>query len=129
MIHIPELDAYGSQIDPATFEPRTYDRLCKRIKGIAFAQETGKNSKMFKVRKLPKNFKSWITYRDFLLDTYPNAERRTMFRDRFARHLTNEYVARQQCRALVLNDYENNLPIDNKPNPRDELIEYYRSVL
>lgn len=121
--------AFKSLCELPEFEPRTYDRLCKRIKGIAFAQETGKDSKMFKVRKLPKNFKSWIPYRDFLLDTYPITDRQEIFRTRFTNHLNNEYVARQQCRQLVLNDYENNLPIDNKPDPRDELIEYYRRVL
>jgi len=111
------------------FEPKTYNKLCKRIKGIAFAQETGKNSKMFKARKLPKNFKSWITYRDFLLKTYPDENNKGIFAKRFSKHLNNEYVSRQQCRQLILNDYENNLPIDNKPDPRDKLIEYYRSVL
>lgn len=121
--------AFKSICELPEFEPRTYDRLCKRIKGISFVQETGKDSRMFRVRKLPKNFKSWITYRDFLLETYPDPERRELFAQRFSKHLTNEYVARQQCRQLILNDYENNLPIDNKPDPRDELIEYYRRVL
>ena len=48
---------------------------------------------------------------------------------RFARHLDNEYVARQQVRQLILNDFENNLPVDNRPDPRDELVAYYREVL
>lgn len=115
--------------DLPEFEPKTYDRLLKRIKGIALAQETGKNSKLFAVRKLPKNFESWIAYRDFLLKTYPDRMRVEIFRRRFARHLVNEYVARQQCRQLILNDYENNLPINNRPDPRDELIAYYEEVL
>jgi hypothetical protein len=38
-------------------------------------------------------------------------------------------VARQQCRQLLLNDYENNLPIDNKPDPREEKIEKWRRLL
>lgn len=111
------------------FEPKTYDKLCNRLKGISFAQETGKDSKMFRVRKLPKNFKSWIKYRDFLLETYPDMEHKEIFIKRFAKHLNNEYVARQQCRQIILNDYENNLNVTNKPDPRDELIEYYKRVL
>lgn len=111
------------------FEPKTYEKLCKRIKGISFAQETGKNNKMFKARTLPKNFDSWIKYRDFLLDTYPDAERKQIFERRFAKHLNNEYVARQQCRQLILNDYENNVHVHNAPDPREQLIEYYRQVL
>lgn len=111
------------------FEPKTYARLCKRIKGIAFAQETGKDAKVFRARTLPKNFKTWRAYRDFLLSTYPDPAKRDTFVKRFARHLDNEYVARQQVRQLCCSDYENNLPVDNRPDPRDELIAYYNSVL
>lgn len=111
------------------FEPETYNKLIKRIKGIEFVQETGKAAKMFAVRKLPQNFKSWLVYRDFLLATYPDETKREIFAKRFGRHLNNEFVARQQCRQLLLNDIENNLPVANKPDPRDELIAYYQEVL
>lgn len=121
--------SFKSICDLPEFEPKTYDRLCKRIKGISLAQETGKSAKLFACRKLPKNFKSWLAYRDFLLKTHPDLERKHIFDARFARHLNNEFVARQQCRQLILNDYENNLPVDNKPDPRDELIRYYFEVL
>lgn len=121
--------SFKSLCELPEFEPKTYERLCTRIKGIEFAQETGKSAAMFRTRKLPQNFKSWIAYRDFLLETYPNGEHREKFKARFGRHLTNEYVARQQCRQLVLNDYENNLPVDNKPDPRDEIIRYYMENL
>jgi predicted phosphoadenosine phosphosulfate sulfurtransferase len=121
--------AFKSIVDLPEFEPKTYNKLIKRIKGIALAQETGKNSKLFACRKLPKNFTSWIAYRDFLLDTYQDQGKKPIFVARFARQLSNEYVARQQCRQLILNDYENNLPIDSAPDPRDELIRYYEEVL
>lgn len=121
--------AFKSIVDLPEFEPKTYNRLQKRIKGIALAQETGKSSKLFACRKLPKNFSSWMAYRDFLLDTHPDQARKPIFVARFARQLNNEYVARQQCRQLILNDYENNLPIDSSPDPRDELIRYYNEVL
>lgn len=111
------------------YEPKTYARLQKRIKGIALAQERGKDAKLFAARKLPQNFTSWRTYRDHLLDTHPDRERVGIFRTRFARQLDNEYVARQQCRQLLLNDYENNLPIDSAQDPRDALIRYYDEVL
>lgn len=121
--------SFKSICDLPEFEPKTYERLCRRIKGIKFAQETGKTAKMFKCRKLPKNFKSWLVYRDFLLDTYPGPDIKQLFRTRFGRQLNNEYVARQQCRQLVLNDYENNLPVDNKPDPRLAMIQYYMENL
>ncbi|MHA1601794.1 MAG: phosphoadenosine phosphosulfate reductase domain-containing protein [Promethearchaeota archaeon] len=121
--------SFKSLCELPEFEPKTYNKLLKRIKGIAFAQEAGKNSKMFRVRKLPKNFKSWIAYREFLLETYPDKQKKEIFTKRFSKHLVNEFVCRQQCRALILNDYENNLPIINNSDPRDKLIEYYRRVL
>lgn len=121
--------AFRSICDLPEFEPKTYDRLVKRVKGIALAQEKGRDAKLFACRKLPKNFKSWRTYRDFLLKTHPDREHLPIFRHRFANHLDNEYVARQQCRQLMLGDYENNLSVDNRPDPRDELITYYAEVL
>jgi len=121
--------AFKSVCDLPEFEPKTYDRLLKRIKGIALAQETGRNAKLFAARKLPKNFTSWIAYRDFLLATHHDQDRKHIFVARFARHLNNEHVARQQVRQLVLNDYENNVHVDNRPDPRDELIRYYEEVL
>jgi len=121
--------AFKSICDLPEFEPKTYNRLVKRIKGIALAQETGRNAKLFRCSKLPKNFRSWRAYRNFLLQTHADRERVGIFEVRFARQLDNEYGARQQCRQLILNDFENNLSIDSKPDPRDELIAYYREVL
>jgi predicted phosphoadenosine phosphosulfate sulfurtransferase len=121
--------AFKSICDLPEFEPKTYARLVKRIKGVALAQETGKSAKMFAARKLPKQHASWLSYRDFLIATHPTPEHAEMFRARFARHRQNEFVARQQCRQLLLNDYENNLPIANDDDPRDALIRYYQEAL
>jgi predicted phosphoadenosine phosphosulfate sulfurtransferase len=121
--------SFKSIADLPEFEPKTYNKLVKRIKGIEMAQETAKNAKLFRCRKLPKNYKSWLDYRDFLLATHPDPKHKPIFERRFSRHLNNEHVARQQCRQLILNDYEGNLPIDNKPDPRDEWIRYYNEVL
>ena len=121
--------SFKSITDLPEFEPKTYARLQKRIKGIALAQETAKSAKLFACRKLPRQWKSWRSYRDHLLATHPDPKAQAIFRDRFARHLDNEYVARQQCRQLVCNDYENNLAVNNKPDPRDELIAYYEETL
>lgn len=121
--------AFKSICDLPEFEPKTYDRLQKRIKGIALAQETGRAAKLFACRKLPKNLHSWRVYRDHLLRTHPDRERVSIFAKRFAKQLDNEYVARQQCRQLILGDYENNVAIDNAPDPREALVRYYDEVL
>lgn len=111
------------------FEPETYQKLCERIKGISYAQETARNSKSFACRKLPKAYKTWKEYRDFLLTTYRKPEHIPIFKHRFDKHLDNEYVYRQECRQLICADYENNLPVDNKPDPREQAIAYWREIL
>jgi predicted phosphoadenosine phosphosulfate sulfurtransferase len=121
--------SFKALVELPEFEPKTYDRLLKRIAGISVGNLYGKDSRMLRASKLPKNYKSWREYRDFLLDTYPDEEKKAIFVRRFNRHLDNEYVARQQCRQLILNDYENNLPVDNKPDPREETIKKWRALL
>lgn len=121
--------SHKSLVELPEFEPKTYNKLLKRIKGISFAQETGKSAMMFRAKKLPKNFKSWRKYRDFLLETYPEPAKAEIFSKRFALHLDNEYVARQQVRQLVLCDIENNVAVINREDPRIEWVKYYMEVL
>jgi predicted phosphoadenosine phosphosulfate sulfurtransferase len=121
--------SFKAIVDLPEFEPQTYNKLIKRAKGIVLAQETGKKAKLFRARKLPKNFKTWREYRDFLLETHPDPMGKDVLARRFAKHLDNEYVARQQVRQLILNDYENNLPVSNEPDPREQWIQYYMENL
>lgn len=121
--------SFKSLVTLPEFEPKTYDKLLKRVQGIQIGHLYGKDAKMLRVRQLPRNFKTWRAYRDFLLETYPDEEKRAIFQKRFSRHLENPYVARQQCRQLVLNDYENNLPVDNSPDPRELTLQKWRELL
>lgn len=121
--------SFKSLVELPEFEPETYNKLLKRVKGVSIGNLYGKESKMLRASSLPKNFKSWQEYRDFLLLTYPDDEKRQIFIKRFNRQLDNRYVARQQCRQLVLNDYENNLPVDNRPDPREATIQKWRELL
>ena len=121
--------AFKSLVELPEFEPKTYDKLLKRIKGIQIGNLYGKDAKMLRARKLPKNYKNWMEYRDFLLATYPDIDKKIIFEKRYAIQLNNNYVARQQCRQLLLNDYENNLPVDNKEDPREETLKKWRELL
>jgi predicted phosphoadenosine phosphosulfate sulfurtransferase len=121
--------SFKAQVDLPEFEPDTYNRLLKRIGGISIGNLYGKDAKMLRVRQLPKNYRTWMDYRDFLLETYPDPSKKDIFVKRFTKHLNNPYVARQECRQLVLNDYENNLPVDNKPDPREATIRKWRDLL
>jgi predicted phosphoadenosine phosphosulfate sulfurtransferase len=82
--------SFKALVDLPEFEPDTYNRLLKRAKGIALAQETGKKAKLFRAGKLPKNFVSWRSYRDFLIATHPDQDKCAIMSQRFARHLDNE---------------------------------------
>ena len=121
--------SFKALVELPEFEPKTYDRLLKRIKGIQVGHIYGKDAKLLKARTLPKNYKSWIEYRDFLLSTYPDESKKWIFEKRFAAHLNNNYVARQECRQLILNDYENNLPVHNAEDPREATIKKWRELL
>lgn len=121
--------SFKALVELPEFEPKTYDKLCRRIKGIQVGHLYGKDAKLLRSRKLPKNYKSWREYRDFLLVTYPDESKRDIFERRFSRHLDNNYVARQQCRQLILNDYENNLPVDNVEDPREATIRKWKELL
>jgi predicted phosphoadenosine phosphosulfate sulfurtransferase len=121
--------SFKALVELPEFEPKTYDKLLKRIDGISIGNLYGKESKMLKVRKLPKNFINWQQYRDFLLQTYPNETIKPIFVNRFAKHFNNEFVARQQCRQLILNDIENNIPVSNKEDPRDLKIKKWKEIL
>lgn len=121
--------SFKSLVELPEFEPKTYDRLLKRVSGISLGNLYGKDRLMLKCSKLPKIFESWMQYRDFLLETYPDDTKKNIFIKRFSKHLENNYVAKQQCRQLILNDYENNLPVANKADPRIETIEKWRRLL
>ena len=121
--------SFKALVELPEFEPKTYDKLLKRINGIQIGNLYGKDAKMLRARKLPKNYKNWMEYRDFLLNTYPDQSKKWIFEKRYKQQLNNNYVARQQCRQLMLNDYENNLPIDNKNDPREETLKKWRDLL
>lgn len=121
--------SFKALVELPEFEPKTYDRLLKRVKGIQVGHLYGKDARLLRARKLPKNYKSWMEYRDFLLATYPDETKKWIFEKRFAGHLQNNYVARQECRQLILNDYENNLPVDNREDPREATIRKWRELL
>lgn len=121
--------AFKSLVELPEFEPQTYDKLMARTKGIQVGNIYGKDDLMLKCRKLPKNYDNWIKYRDFLLSTIKDESIKQIFTKRFSKQLNNNYVARQQCKQLILNDYENNLPINNREDEREKKLNYWKGVL
>lgn len=119
--------AFKSLASLQEFEPDTYDRLQARLKGVHTAGLYAKEQTVYSTTKLPDRFTSWLMYRDFLLDTLPN-NNRDSFTSRFSAQKQNETVYRQQCRQLLLNDWENNIPVvqmDERVDP----LEKWKEIL
>lgn len=92
------------------FEPETYQAIIDRIGGAHTAALYAKEQSVYAAGKLPKAFASWKAYRDFLIDEM-NAHRKSGFKKRFAGQADTDPVHRQQVKQLLINDWENNVPV------------------
>lgn len=92
------------------FEPDTFDKLDKRLKGVHAAAMYCEENAMYRADKLPKTFSTWRQYRDYLLDTTP-IDNKDRFIARFNRQPDDEATCRQHVKQLLANDWENNLPV------------------
>jgi len=111
--------AFQSLATLQEFEPATWDALQRRLKGVHAAGIYANEPSVYRALTRPKAYKTWRAYRDFLLDHLPG-DRTDTFRARFAKQRETESVFRQQCRQILLNDWENNVAVvqqDDKPNP------------
>lgn len=107
--------AYEDIADLQEFEPKLFDKMIDRCKGISTAQEyAGRGGAIYKATKLPKDFKNWKEYRDYLLDTLPNQEHADIFRKRFSKQYENAYVFKQQVNRILIYDINNFKKINNK---------------
>jgi predicted phosphoadenosine phosphosulfate sulfurtransferase len=97
------------------FEPETVDKMLDRVPGVATAQEyAGRAGGIYKANKLPEKFKSWLEFRNYLLDTLPNREHAELFKKRFEKQYTNDYVVKQQVNRILITDIYGYKPIMNK---------------
>lgn len=97
------------------FEPETVDKLLDRIDGLATSQEyAGRGGGVFSVKDLPKEFNSWIEYRDYLLDTLPNQYHAKIFKQRFEKQYQNDYVVKQQVNRILITDVNGYKQIINR---------------
>jgi len=96
--------------DLQEFEPDTYDKLLSRIGGVHAAALYGRERHIYDAKDLPAGFSSWTAYRDYLLTTTP-IDMVERFRARFAGQPTDEETARMQVKQVLINDWENNVPV------------------
>lgn len=103
-------------------EPGTYEQLCKRLNGVHAAAKYARESMMYNAETLPEVFNSWKDYRDYLLDSAPMEEaHRERLKKRFDKQPDVDSIHRQQCRQVLLCDYENSIPVNTKAMKKDEL--------
>jgi predicted phosphoadenosine phosphosulfate sulfurtransferase len=111
--------AYKCLVNLQEFEHDTYERLCARLSGVRTTALYGEEATMYNARTLPEKFKTWIEYRDYLVNTTP-FDMKEVFTDRFARQPDTERYHRHQVKQLLLNDWENSLPISASKEEREK---------
>jgi len=123
--------SFKSLVDLPEFEPETYQKLCDRIEGVNTARIYAKEKLMYKVDKLPKGYKNWIEYRDFLIENYPNKKYKSIYERKFKNQPNNNDVAKQQVRKLLINDWEDTaIQIDlKKEEKRIEKKQKWTNIL
>lgn len=111
------------------FEPDTFDAIVRRLKGAHVASIYADEDRIFSTRALPAGFSTWRDYRDYLLATTP-LRRRERFEKRFGGQEASPEVYRQQCRQLMLNDWENNVPpTQRRAEKKRETLAKWRALL
>lgn len=115
--------SYKCLVDLPRYEPDTYNNLCKRIGGIATAARYAGEKLIFNNKTLPKHYKTWKEFRDFLLNNVENQDHKNQFIERFKKQNEDERIFKAQVGQLLINDYENSRSFD--PN-RDKKIQKER---
>ena len=110
--------SFQSMANLQEFEPETYQKIIDRISGAHTAALYAKEQSVYHAGKLPKAYKTWKAYRDFLVEEMPE-HRQATFKNRFAGQANTETVYRQQVKQLLINDWENNVPVINQPEKED----------
>lgn len=110
--------SFKALTDLQEFEPETYEKLIKRLGGVHCAALYAKDEYVYSADKLPANYKTWGEYRDYLLKTTP-IDRKDRFIKRFAGQPQDEATYRDQCKQVLINDWENNMPV--RKNPKEQL--------
>lgn len=114
--------SFKSLVDLPRYEPDTYNKLCKRISGISTASRYASEKLVFDNKTLPKHYKTWKEFRDFLLYSLPNEEHQARFIARFGKQQQNERTYKAQVGQLLINDYENSKSFDTKKSEKTQKI-------
>ena len=113
--------------DLQEYEPDTYNKLIERINGIHCAALYAKESYIFNSDILPKRFVTWEAYRNYLLETTPMKFKERIIK-RFNKQDKSEQIFQQQCKQLLINDWENNVPVEQNKGIKEKM-EKWKKIL
>lgn len=117
--------AFRCLTDLQELEPDTYDKLEQRLQGVHTAAMYGKENLMYSIKELPRKFKTWKEYKDFLLSSiHPDLKK--IFNYQWSRFGdTNDIQANKyMVKRILLCDWEGNITWarDNEFNYSKEQI-------
>ena len=117
-------------VDLPRYEPDTYNNLCKRISGISTASRYATEKLVFDNKTLPKHYKTWKQFRDFLLENIQDQKAKSRFTKRFGNQEESERVFKGQVGQLLLNDFENSRTFDTaREKSRQRTQDKWRELL
>ncbi len=120
--------SFKSLIDLQVLEPDTYQKIINRIDGTHCASIYANDMFLYNVQSLPKGFESWIDYRDYLLSTLETTEeKKQRIKGRF-KETDSISIIKKQIRQILLNDWENNLPV-TKEKSKQDIFKRWRLIL
>lgn len=114
--------AYKCLLTLPKYEPDTYNRLCKRIAGVATAARYASEKLIFSNKDLPKHYASWRQFRDFLVENIPTEAHRVAFQERFNRQPQTEDAYQAQVGQLLVNDFEGSKTFDTKKDEKKQQV-------
>lgn len=121
--------AYRCLAELQELEPETYDKLEQRLKGVHCCSIYAKEKLMYSIKDLPKQFKTWKEYKDFLLENiHPDLQK--IFKYQWSRFGDTDDVGacKYMVKRILLCDWEGNITWarDNEFNyTKEQLKEKY----
>lgn len=102
--------AFRCLTDLQELEPETYDKLEQRLQGVHTAAMYGKENLIYSIKNLPKHFKTWKEYKDFLLNSI-NPDLKKLFKYQWSRFGDTDDVGacKYMVKRILLCDWEGNI--------------------
>lgn len=102
--------AYRCLAELQELEPETYDKLEQRLQGVHCCSIYAKEKLMYSIKELPKQFKTWKEYKDFLLENiHPDLKK--IFEYQWSRFGDTDDVGanKYMVKRILLCDWEGNI--------------------